>query len=110
MSEAPVLLWEPSEERVTHATLTRFTRWLSETRGVSVGSYEELWQWSTDELDEFWAAVVAYFDLRIDGGSGAVVGDRSMPGAEWFPGARTSYAEHVFRGKDDDAVAIRHAS
>jgi acetoacetyl-CoA synthetase len=110
MSEAPGLRWEPSEERVTHATLTRFTRWLSETRGVSVGSYEELWQWSTDELDEFWAAVVAYFDLRIDGGSGAVVGDRSMPGAEWFPGARTSYAEHVFRGKDDDAVAIRHAS
>ncbi len=33
-----------------------------------------------------------------------------MPGAKWFPGARTSYAEHIFRGKDDDQVAIRHAS
>ena len=33
-----------------------------------------------------------------------------MPGAEWFPGARLSYAEHIFRGRDDDAVAIRHAS
>ena len=26
MSEAPVLLWEPSEERVERATLTRFAR------------------------------------------------------------------------------------
>ena len=33
-----------------------------------------------------------------------------MPGAEWFPGARLSYADHVFRDKDPDAVAIRHAS
>jgi acetoacetyl-CoA synthetase len=33
-----------------------------------------------------------------------------MPGAEWFAGARVNYAEHVFRGKDDAAVAIVHAS
>ena len=33
-----------------------------------------------------------------------------MPGAEWFPGATCNYAEHIFRGKDDGAVAIRHAS
>jgi acetoacetyl-CoA synthetase len=110
MSEAPVLLWEPSDDRVAHATLTRFARWLADTRGLTFASYEELWRWSVGELDEFWSAVVTYFDLRIEGGSGAVLGERSMPGAEWFPGARTSYAEHVFRGKDDDAVAIRHAS
>ena len=33
-----------------------------------------------------------------------------MPGAQWFPGATVSYPEHVFRGVDDTAVAIRHAS
>ena len=33
-----------------------------------------------------------------------------MPGAEWFPAARLSYAEHVFRGRNDGDVAIRHAS
>ena len=110
MSEPPVLLWEPSEERVARATLTRFARWLADERGASFGSYEELWQWSVDCVDDFWAALAAYFDLRIEGGSGAVLGDRSMPGAEWFPGAHVSYAEHVFRGKDDSAVAIRHAS
>ena len=33
-----------------------------------------------------------------------------MPGAVWFPGAQVNYAEHLFRGKDPDAVAIVHAS
>ena len=26
-----------------------------------------------------------------------VLGSRAMPGAEWFPGARLNYAEHVLR-------------
>ena len=35
---------------------------------------------------------------------------REMPGAEWFAGTELNYAEHVFAGKDDDEVAILHAS
>ena len=34
----------------------------------------------------------------------AVLGNRAMPGAEWFPGAELNYAEHLFRGRDDDAA------
>ncbi len=110
MSEAPERLWTPSDERVQRATLTRFTGWLKSERGVSLGSYEELWQWSVDDLEAFWSAVVAFFDLRFSQGGDVVLGDRGMPGAAWFPGSRISYAEHVFRGKDDSAVAIRSAS
>ena len=33
-----------------------------------------------------------------------------MPGAQWFTGARLSYAQHIFRGKDDSLPAIHHAS
>ena len=39
-----------------------------------------------------------------------VLASREMPGARWFTGARLSYPEHIFRGRDDDAVALRHAS
>src|ERR1044072_544814 len=34
---------------------------------------------------------------------------RSMRGARWFSGAQLNYAEHAFRGKPDDRVAIVHA-
>jgi acetoacetyl-CoA synthetase len=33
-----------------------------------------------------------------------------MPGAEWFPEVEVNYARHLFRGKDDAATAILHAS
>src|SRR4051812_33861225 len=98
------LLWRPSQERIERATLTRFAR----ERGLPE-DYGELWQWSVDNLDDFWAAVWEFFEL--DGtGYERVLGGREMPGAEWFPGVTLSYAKHIFRGKDGDAVAIRHAS
>src|SRR4051795_9046609 len=97
------LLWQPSPERVERATLTRFAR----ERGLPE-DYGELWRWSVDNLDEFWAAIWDFFS--IDGSYEKVLGNREMPGAEWFPGSRLSYAHHIFRGKDDGEVAIRHAS
>ena len=33
-----------------------------------------------------------------------------MPGADWFPGTELNYAEHIFRGKADDEVALVYAS
>ena len=110
MSEEPQLLWEPSDEWVARTTLTRYSEWLGSERGLSFGSYEELWQWSVDDLEGFWSSVVEFFDVRFSSGGDEVLGDRSMPGAQWFPGSEISYAEHVFRGKDDDAVAILHRS
>ncbi|HEY3725995.1 MAG TPA: acetoacetate--CoA ligase [Solirubrobacteraceae bacterium] len=109
-SAEPELLWEPSAERVERATLTRYRRWLERERGLSFDDYAALWQWSVDDLDGFWSSIVEFFDVRFSEGGATVLGDRSMPGTEWFPGAKTSFAEHVFRGRDDDEVAIRHAS
>jgi acetoacetyl-CoA synthetase len=106
----PELLWKPSQERIDRATLTRYQRWLSDTRGLSFDGYHELWQWSVDELEDFWSSIVEFFEIRFDQPGSDVLGDGSMPGAEWYPGSRLSYAEHIFRGKDPASVAIRHAS
>jgi acetoacetyl-CoA synthetase len=62
------------------------------------------------ELDAFWASIWDFFEVASERPYERVVRSREMPGAEWFPGARLSYAEHLFRDKDDAAVAIHHAS
>ncbi len=67
-------------------------------------SYGELWRWSTDDLDGFWAAIWDRYDVGERGDT--VLASREMPGARWFPGTRVNYAEHAFRGKDNDALAI----
>jgi len=107
---APPILWTPSPERIERATLTRYEAWLERTRGLSFGDYDALWRWSVDELEDFWASIWEYFDVQASGQHERVLGRREMPGAQWFEGARLNYAQHIFRGRDDDAVAIRHAS
>src|SRR3954470_3166516 len=110
-TEQPTVLWEPSDEQIERATITRFARWVAETHGVDVaGDYHALWRWSVEDVDAFWAAIWEYFDVESETGYDRVLGSREMPGAEWFPGARLSYARHIFRGRDDADVAIRHAS
>ncbi len=109
MSE-PELLWTPSAERIERATITRYQDWLSRTRGLQFDDYAALWQWSVDDLAGFWSSLAEFCDVRFEQPYSTVLGDRSMPGAAWFPGSRCSYAEHIFKGRDADAVAIRFAS
>ena len=106
----PELLWTPSSERVERATITRYQEWLSRERGLTFDDYAALWQWSVDDIDGFWSSIAEFFDVRFERPGSGVLGDRSMPGASWFPGSRLSYAEHIFRHRDDDAVAVRFAS
>jgi acetoacetyl-CoA synthetase len=77
-------------------------------RAQGFSDYHSLWRWSVRDLEGFWASMWEYFD--VDGSYERVLGSREMPGAEWFPGAELSYAAHIFRGKRDNEVAIRHAS
>jgi len=108
--EPPPVLWEPSEELLRDAEMARFMRWLATERGVELEGYGALWRWSVSELEDFWAAVWDYFGVSAEQPYERVLGSRTMPGAEWFPGARLSYAEHIFRDRDDTRVAIHHAS
>jgi acetoacetyl-CoA synthetase len=110
MEETPEILWEPSAAAVESANLTAYTDWLRAERGVDVTTYPELWQWSVDDLEAFWNSIFDYFEVQYDGERGPALASREMPGAEWFPGVRINWAERAFAGKDDDTVAILHAS
>jgi acetoacetyl-CoA synthetase len=103
-------IWCPSSAAIEDSELTRYERWLDVTHGRRFADYQALWDWSTTDLEGFWGSVWAYFDISASAPYERVLGNRTMPGAEWFPGATLSYAEHIFRGKRADDVAIVHAS
>jgi acetoacetyl-CoA synthetase len=77
---------------------------------LSFDGYHDLWRWSVFDLEEFWSSLVEFAGVRFSEPPARVLGNDAMPGASWFPGARLSYAEHMFAGKDPDALAIQHAS
>jgi acetoacetyl-CoA synthetase len=73
-------------------------------------TYDELWRWSVEDLEGFWAALWERFDIAARSPYERVLGRREMPGAAWFPGARLNYAEHVLRMARPGDAAIVHAS
>ncbi|MCW2915236.1 MAG: acetyl-CoA synthetase [Actinomycetia bacterium] len=103
-------LWEPSDEVVGGAKITRYMRWLWD-RGVLVESYDELWRWSVDSLDEFWDSIWAYFGVVGHRGSGPVRSGGPMPvdGLRWFPSATLNYAENALRRAYDPVLQDRTA-
>ena len=110
MTTAPEPLWTPTAAQIERSTLTRYLRWLAAERGLVLDGYHELWAWSVADLDGFWSSLWEFFDVRAVEAYERVMGRRELDRAEWFPGARLSFAEHVFRGKPEDRVAIVHAS
>jgi acetoacetyl-CoA synthetase len=110
VSDAPEKLWEPPAELVKNSRLREFMRWLAAERGRCFATYDELWQWSVDDLEAFWSAIWHFFGVQADGEYERALGSREMPGAEWFVGTSLNYAEHVFAGKDEAETAILHAS
>jgi acetoacetyl-CoA synthetase len=104
------LLWTPSAAQVEDANLTHFAKWLARERGLEFDSYDAMWHWSVSALEDFWQAIWDYFGIQASAPHTCVLGERTMPGAEWFPGARLNYAQHVLRNERPGADALLFTS
>lgn len=91
------ILWQPTKEDIENSNIERFKNWLKEYKQLDFTSVQELWNWSTDELETFWAYVWEYGEIKASTPYKEVLTSRTMPGAQWFNGAHLNYAEHSFR-------------
>jgi acetoacetyl-CoA synthetase len=109
MNSAPTspgdVVWMPPDDVRQRSELGRYLDWLEAERGLSLTTYEELHGWSVGDLAGFWGSLWEFFGICAATPYERVLGSDAMPGAQWFPGARLNYAEHMLGG-DDDAVAI----
>src|SRR4051794_11754756 len=92
----PPVLWTPPDSLLQRCELGAYRR----ERGFD--TYDELWRWSTENLEEFWASIWDRYGVGERGDT--VLASRGMPGAQWFPGTLVNYAEHAFRGKSGLAM------
>ncbi|HSC01685.1 MAG TPA: acetoacetate--CoA ligase [Solirubrobacteraceae bacterium] len=101
------MLWTPPADARQSTEIGRFLTWLEHERGRVFPGYDELWAWSVEDLEGFWASIWDYFQVRAHTPYERVLSDRAMPTARWFEGAELNYAEHLLGpGDDDDASAI----
>ena len=106
------VLWRPPADVRQRTRIGGYLAWLERTRGLRFADYQQLWQWSVDDLAGFWGSVWDYFEVAGQQPAEQVLADRRMPGARWFPGARLNYAEHVLRAPglaEGAPVVIAHS-
>ena len=104
------LLWTPRPEQIAYANLTAFQDWLRREGRFDAHGYTELWRWSTEHIEDFWRAIWDYFHLQSSTPVTRVLGKRTMPGAEWFPGTRLNYAQHILRNEQPGTDVLMHLS
>ncbi len=97
-----VPLWTPSDQIIKKANMTRFIAYVNQRYGKEFRDYWDLYQWSVEEIPDFWAAVWDFVGIKASQGYEQVVDDlKRFPGARWFTGARLNFAENLLRYRDD---------
>jgi acetoacetyl-CoA synthetase len=100
------LLWQPTPDTLRDSGYERFRLWLERERGLRFADYHAMWQWSVDQLEDFWDCVWDFAGVIHEGSRTPVLASSAMPGARWYPNARLNYTEHIFRHAIDDVPAI----
>jgi acetoacetyl-CoA synthetase len=85
------VIWHPRVDALDATRMGRF----AVRQGFS--NYRDLHEWSVRDLPGFWHAVVTDLGVKWRDRPMAVLPDeqRTMPGANWFPGSTLNYAEHA---------------
>ncbi len=101
------LLWQPSEERIQRTNMYRFMRLINERYHKDFAEYAPLYQWSIDNIPDFWASMWEFSDIKASRPYTQVVDDlKKMPVARWFQGAELNFAENLLRYRDDRIALI----
>ncbi len=103
-------LWQPDADWVASSNLQQFRNWLKRNRNLEFADYAALRRWSVTQLDDFWQAIWDFYKISASTPPTAVFGKRTMPGADWFPGARLNYAQHIMRNETAGVAALLYAS
>jgi acetoacetyl-CoA synthetase len=104
----PKKLWAPSERAIEEALVTQFARQVIRKRKLDVNGYGEFYDWSVENIEEFWSEVWdACGVIASRKGATVLVDGDQMPGARWFPEARLNIAENLMRrGDRGDAFVL----
>ena len=99
-------LWTPSTDFKNTSHLYAYKQWLVDTKQIHFETYEQLWQWSVEHIEDFWVSICEYFKVIFHSPYSNVLSSYQMPGVKWFEGAKLNYSEHIFRNYKEEQTAI----
>ena len=77
------ILWKPISPEKTQ--MSRLIQIVNESYSENIDSYDQLHQWSIDNIHEFWSEIWDYTKIVHSSNYNKVVDNvTKMPGAKWF--------------------------
>jgi len=99
-------LWTPSKELQNHSNMSSFMRYVEQIAGKPIPSYNELYDWSINNLEEFWKSIWVMGGIIHSKLYEKILSSPIIPGAIWFEGAELNFAENLLRYKDTNTAII----
>ena len=100
-------LWEPSEDRIKNANVTKFIDFVNKKYSLNIGGYHPLYDWSVENREDFWASVWEFCNIIASKPYDKILEDSpTMIGAKWFIGSRLNFAQNLLRFRDDRIAMV----
>ena len=103
------LLWQPSDEQIASANLTKFQAYINDRFDRDCRSFWDLHDFSVQDNQRFWQGFWDFAGVIGEQGERVLVDGDKMPGARYFPDGTLSFAENLLRPAeraDSDALAL----
>jgi acetoacetyl-CoA synthetase len=102
--EKQKLLWAPSAERAENSLLSSFISFVNRTHNSDLKGYDELYSWSLEKKELFWAAVWDFCGVIGEPGKRTLVNGQDMEKAVWFPDGQLNFAENLLQHRGDETA------
>ena len=87
--------------------MNQFRLFVNKKYAIELGNYQDLYNWSVNEINHFWEAVWSFGNPVVSKEYQHVVDDDSkMPGAKWFSGARLNFAENLLSRRNNHTAIL----
>ena len=102
----PSSLWTPSTQQIENSPMREFADYCSSRHSLNLEDYSALHLWSISEPEQFWDGLWDFCEVIGDKGNAIISDGDRMPGAQFFPEAKLSFAENLLRRKGSSPAII----
>lgn len=99
-------LWVPSQQSIENSNMMKFIRYVNSRFVKNFHTYDELYDWSVNDIEEFWKAVWEFGKFKFSEGYSSIMTKDEMINTKWFQGAKLNFAENLLRFKDNRTALI----
>lgn len=106
MYKKPEPIWVPSGERVISSNFHNYFSFLKEHFNKDFKDYNELYEWSISEIEEFWKSIWEYSGIIHSKSYSSVLRNKTMWRSKWFTDSKLNFAQNLLRYRDDHTAII----